>query len=267
VIRLSYDDWRNSLSEHERRRLDLEFEKLLGLFQMQETTSIRWWHKVGERINKVFSIGERHPSIEVLANELEPGRETDQKSLNTNLFLYRNFAQRFNREEVSDLAKSVKQQDLSVSHVRCLVNVDKKNNSKSWEDFRDESVAQGWSANQLKREIQEDKSELTRTGRSKGPRTKSSTAVAVQQINSLAQEWLACDGQYFQKNSAPLKRIPKRASKRLQNQIEKARDQVREVASIINAEKESLEAIVNSWTKPASCHSRRKSAKTSARGK
>jgi hypothetical protein len=121
-----------------------------------------------------------------LAQQFRPDDATKAKTMRDMLVQARKLALRFD-----DWAKLEKfQGNLSIWHVMSLLAVNAAKGSKStMEEMHGRCVAEGWSVDRLKREIQIDKGGKMASGRRPKPLPAVTSAIAVKDLIVAARQW------------------------------------------------------------------------------
>jgi len=187
--RAAISNEREEASEAAPIRLSRTLRRLLS---NPDKKNFRWWYDLGSellRVNPEPEAGQKRPRgtkiIETLALQLHGEAPHNAK---TTLWQARKLAVRFNKWE--ELKKF--QGDLSIWHVMSLMAVDeKKGNTKTKEEFHDACVAEGWSVDDLRREIQNDKGSKQAGGRRPKLRPPATPAIAVKDLYFAARQWTA----------------------------------------------------------------------------
>jgi hypothetical protein len=234
--RLTFGKWWNGLPPETREVLRPHRDRLVRAFRKPRKDDLRWWYEVGQSVQELFPRNDRRHGkgfMELLADMIEPGRDSTKKSLITYLYRFREFAQKCDRREVADLAAKVRNGLITTCHVTFLLTVTDKN-TKTRGEFLAECLKHGWSANELKRQVQNDRIGLTsHGGRRSKARTASNPAVAARDLVVRTRGWKACHQAYFKARSAPLRKLPKVVNKALLRQIEEASTSLDEIAKLV----------------------------------
>lgn len=214
------------------KALKPRLDELLRLYRKPRTRDIGWWHAVGVCLNDLVPSDCRKYglSIESIADKLKPGRDRNTKKLTVFLYRFRDFAVKYRKSDVRKLEAKIQAGEISADHVTYLLSVN-QSNSKTRQTFLDEAVKHVWSANRLRRAIQDDKLEgLTKCGgRRPKPRTTINPAIAARDIVVQARRWTTCHKEYFA-NDGLLIAISKPNSSQLLRELEAALDGLRTVA-------------------------------------
>jgi hypothetical protein len=166
--------------------------ELRRFFAHPEKQKLRWWFEVGHQALRL------HPepppdekraygtkAVGELARKLSP---EDPKNTTNTLWQARKLALRFSKWD--ELEKF--QGDLSIWHVMSLLAVDEKRGSKSsMQELHSRCVAEGWSVDRLKREIQNDKGGKVASGRQPKPLRAATPAIAIKDLYVAARRWVA----------------------------------------------------------------------------
>lgn len=232
--------------DEQRKALQPRLDELLRLYREPRTTDLGWWHAVGVCVNDLLPSDRREYglSIESIADKLKPGRDRNTKKLTVFLYRFRDFAMKFRKTDVRKLEARIRAGQISADHVTYLLSVN-RSNSKTRQTFLDEAAKNGWSANRLRRAIQDDKRQgLSKCGgRRPQPRTTTNPAIAARDIVVQARRWSTCHDQYFG-NSGLLKKLPKSNSPLLLRELEAALAGLREVAKQAAEARNILKPIV-----------------------
>lgn len=196
----TFDEWHAQLPKKEQETLKPYRDKLLRLYGKQSTTDIGWWHAMGVCLDRLLP-GCRNRDgasfIELIADKLEPGRNRETKRLTVMLYRCRSFATKYGAAEVRDLKAKIAAGQITTDHVTYLLSVN-KSNSKTRDSLLSDAVENRWSANQLRRAIQDDRQALSKCGgRRPEPRTTTNPAIAARDIIVQARRWSACHTEYF----------------------------------------------------------------------
>ncbi len=158
-----------------------------------EKGKLRWWFDVGHLVLLLHPRPEpgakRHYGQKTtlkLAQQFRPDDATKAKSMSGMLVQARKLALRF--DDWDKLAKF--QGNLSIWHAMSLLAVDRAKASKStMEQMHRRCVAEGWSVEKLKREIQIDKGGKMASGRRPKPLPAVTSAIAVKDLITAARRW------------------------------------------------------------------------------
>ena len=165
--------------------------ELRRLFTKPDKQELRWWFDVGQQallLHPETEPGAKRAygtkTIEDFARRLSE----DKLKYTTNmLWQARKLALRF--KSWKELEKF--QGKLSVWHVMTLLSVDEKRGSKrSMDELHDRCVAEGWSVDRLKREVQNDKGNKMASGHSPEPLLPATPAIAVKDLYIAARRWM-----------------------------------------------------------------------------
>ncbi len=176
-------------SEAEPMQLSPTLRRLLS---KPDKKNFRWWFDLGSELLRIHpepEAGQKRPrgmkTMQKLALQLD-GKAPEKARIT--LVQARKLAMRFSTWK--ELKKF--QGDLGIWHVMTLAAVDeRKGNTKSMEKFRDDCVANGWSVNDLKRAIQNDKGNKQASGRRPKLRPPATPAIAVKDLYFAARQWMA----------------------------------------------------------------------------
>ena len=244
----TFDDWLEQQPQQERGKLCRLRDELVRLFGNPRRSDIRWWRAVGTCVVKLFPAADKRRGqgfMEVLGDVAQPRRDRSQKSIITFLYWARELAQKLSREEVADLGKKVRAQQITMTHVINLLSIDDTNNTQSRAQFLRACLREKWSANRLKREIQGDRRHLTSFGgRRSTVRTSTNPAVAAREMIVRSESWAACCRQYFLVKGAPLAKRRQRCSPRLARELVRALQEVTELADLARKARGILRQIV-----------------------
>jgi len=232
--------------DEERKALQPRLDELLRLYRKPRTRDLGWWYAVGVCVKDLLPSDRRGYglSIESIADKLKPGRDRNTKRLTVFLYRFRDFAVKFHKADVRKLEAKIRAGQITADHITYLLSVNDAN-SKARQEFLDEAVKNGWSANELRRAIQDDKLEgLTKCGgRRPRPRTTTNPAIAARDIVVQARRWNTCHDQYFA-NDGLLIAIPKPYGPQLLRELEAALDGLRTVAKQAAEARKVLKPIV-----------------------
>ncbi len=164
--------------------------ELRCLFTAPEKVKLRWWFDVGHQALLLHpepppgakrAYGTR--TIAEFARQLSE----DKVRYTTNMLLQaRKLVRQF--KTWKELEKF--QGELSVWHVMTLLAINAKRGSKcSMEEFHDRCVAESWSVDRLKREVQNDRGGKATCGRRPTPLKAATPAIAVQDLYIAARRW------------------------------------------------------------------------------
>jgi DNA-binding ferritin-like protein len=162
------------------------------LLAKPDTRSLRWWFDLGTELLQVHPVpkaGRKRPYrpniIRDLAQKLHGA---SLKNAKTTLWQARKLVMRFGTWD-----KLVKfQGPLSIWHVMTLVAVDQKKGSKSsMAELRKRCIAERWSVDRLKREIQNDRGGKTGSGRQPKLLMAATPAIAIKDLYIAARRWMA----------------------------------------------------------------------------
>jgi hypothetical protein len=244
-----FGEWLAKQPVGRRSKLRRAKDHLLALFQEPKKGDIRWQAKVGTCLLRFLPPGGKRQDIGVipmLADLVLPGRNPAEKSILTSLFLWQSMAKRCTPAEIRDYAAKVRAGTVTSQHVAYLVSVIRKANKTTRAQFLRKCISEGWSANRLRREIQNDRLQLVSFGgRHYQPRATSSPSLAAWEIVTRARAWMACYERYFQSHSAPLARMPRTCSPRLRRELLRALECLKDVAKSARTAHRTLRAIVS----------------------
>ena len=171
--------------------------KLRRLIANPEKDKLRWWFDVGHQVLRLHPEPEhdanRHygtKTTKKIAKGLCPddATEREKENMNNTLVQARMVARRFDENQWEKLKKF--QGELSVSHMITLLSVDEAKGSKStMEEIHARCVADRWSVDKLKREIQNDKGGKMASGRRPKPLPAVTSAIAVKDLIVAARQW------------------------------------------------------------------------------
>jgi hypothetical protein len=152
--------------------------------------NLRWWHEVGVQLLVIHPVpppGTKRPYGTKLVEDLASYLSNEKLPNATNtLWLARRLALRFKRWKQLEKFQGY----LSIGHVMALLAVTERSGSKSsMEELRDRCVAEGWSVEQLKREVQNDRGFKLASGRLPEPLLAATPAIAVKDLYIAARRW------------------------------------------------------------------------------
>ena len=218
-----------------------------ALFATPEKNKLRWWFDVGHEVLLLHPEpppgAKRHyrtKATERIAEQLCPDEATDREKENmTNrLWQARKLALRF--DEWAKLEEF--QGDLSIWHVMSLLAVDAAKGSKStMEETHRRCVAEGWSVEHLKREIQNDKGRKMASGRRPTPLQPATPAMAITDLIIRARSWTTYHDEYLANRRLLLRRA-RRADYR-PSLLRDVREAIQGLEQVQGAVKEELQQL------------------------
>jgi hypothetical protein len=216
--------------------------ELRRFFAHPEKQKLRWWFEVGHqalRLHPEPPPGEKRPygtrAVGRLAQQLSP---EEPSNMTNTLWQARKLALRFSKWD--ELEKF--QGDLSIWHVMSLLAVDETKGSKSsMQVLHARCVAEGWSVERLKREIQNDKGGKMASGRQPKPLRAATPAIAVKDLYFAARRWVAYHDQCLA-GRRPLLKHARRSdySGSLLRDAEETIQQLEQVQEAIEEERKEL---------------------------
>ncbi len=180
--------------------------ELRHFFARPGKQKLEWWFELGHQVLLLHPEpppGEKRSygtkAMGELGRRLAP---EDPRNATNTLWQARKLALRFN-----DWDKLEKfQGDLSIWHVMSLLAVDNRKGSKSsMQELHDRCVAENWSVDRLKREVQNDKGGKMASGREPKPLRAATPAIAVKDLYVAARRWVAYHDQCLAGRSPLLK--------------------------------------------------------------
>jgi hypothetical protein len=222
--------------------------ELRKAYLKSETTSIPWWHEVGDHVSAFFPNDDRQYGSNItvlLAHELagdEPSKVI--KRVSDVLWQARIIARNLNKSEVKSWAKkeNSKGRPLSAYHVHCLAPVeDKEQRTKLLNKCLEES----WSVLRLRAKVQNlFGKKRSRGGRKAKPREVPSPIVALQEIQLEVRHWLANHEVWFADNKAALRKLSKRnQTDELYEELSRAADALIEMQQAVDEGLDCIERI------------------------
>ena len=193
---------------------------------------LTWWHNVGTCVAQFLPKEDRHKGdnvIELLANALQPGRELKDWTLPHVLYRARDFVDKYkNRKDAEALGRkrNAKNKPLTRLHVSVLLTA----NDDQREKFLAACLKNSWSAQELRRQIQNATGRKGTGGRPPKPPTYSSAGVVLRDITVMANRWTAYHKVWFIGWKAPRRSI-------------RAQDQDNDTLHEIKKAKEGLESV------------------------
>jgi len=215
-----------------RAKLTKLVKELKLLFRSPNQSSVLWCYDVGRCVSKLFPRKKRHYGAsvaELLADELSPGRDREDKRL-TNLFYQaRDLADKYrDKRYVKSLARKTlaNGKSLTLNHLKSLVSID---DEKQRDELLAECLADSWSVRQLRWEIQKLVGrKRSRGGRTAKPRKAPTAAMALHDIHVMTNQWLDNYEVWFAGKKAALSKVPKREQTgRLLENLEIAEEDLR----------------------------------------
>ena len=263
----SIDEWLKG--QPDRKELRGTLRELHRLIKDKENgwADLAWWHDVGTCVARFLPKGDRcHGDnvIELLANALQPGRDLGDWKLPNVLYRARDFVGKYeSRKDAENLGRkrNADNKPLTLLHVSVLLSV--KDDAQR-EEFMDRCLKESWSAQQLRREIQNTTGRKRGTGgRSPSPPKYSSAGVALRDIANMANRWTAFHKVWF----VGLRRLPvTNQNESMLHEIENAKEGLKYVRDDVEEALEkvqSLERQVKSNLSAGSTGRRAKSKKSS----
>ncbi len=241
-------DW---LERHPQKvRMQRAFKELCCLIEKEDKQNLDWWHAVGRQALILYPIDGQHFGqnfIQKLAKGLPSPNNRPKSELPTSyeqdrvntLWSSRKLAHRFSKKKLQNLDRT-----LTVHHIMGLLTINNKNH-KSWEKFAAECIAKGWSAHELRREIQNDRGvKSSAGGRRPKPKTTVTAAIAVRDLILSARRWLACYEQCLEGHERPLKNVPKAEfNKILLKEVTEAAELLKDVGTSVEKACHTLQSL------------------------
>ena len=185
-------------------------DSLGRLIDNPEKDKLRWWFDVGHLVLLLHPRREpgakRHYGEKTtlkLAQQFRPDDATKARSMSDMLVQARKLAVRFD-----DWKKLEKFQGaLSIWHVMSLLAVDRAKGSKStMEEMHQRCVAEGWSVDCLKREVQNDKGVKRMSGHKPEPLRPHTAGIAATDLIIAARRWTTYHEKWLTGRKSVLKR-------------------------------------------------------------
>jgi hypothetical protein len=185
-------------------------DNLGRLIDNPEKDKLRWWFDVGQLVLRLHPRREpgakRHYGEKTtlkLAQQFRPDDATKARSMSDMLVQTRKLALRFdNWKKLEEF-----QGDLSIWHVMSLLAVDKAKGSKStMEEMHQRCVAEGWSVDRLKREVQIDKGVKRRSGHQPKPLGPDTAGIAATDLIIAARRWTTYHREWLTGRKSVLRR-------------------------------------------------------------
>jgi hypothetical protein len=158
-------------------------------------TDLAWWHDVGTCVAQFVPKGNRRYGdnvIELLANDLRPDRDLNDWTLPNSLYRARDFVDKYKRRKDAESLgrrRNADDKPLTRLHVSVLLTV--KDDAQR-RKFLERCLKESWSAQELRRQIQNATGRKRGTGgRSPSPPKYSSAGVALRDIKVMADRWTA----------------------------------------------------------------------------
>lgn len=238
------DEWLRSLPTSTAQRARQHRTRLKRLFRNPSRDDVTWWYRVGECLVGLSDASEGNYGvglIELMADEIEPGRDPAKKSIITELYLYRDLARHLSSAEVGELAKKIEEGVIFARHVAILAGLDDK---VQRDNLLEKCVQNRLSANELRRQVQNLRGPAGFGGRRPKPRTKSNRELAARDIVVQARRWEACFKPYFKAYRAPLASLPRVVDRDLLRELEAALDAVQQVSRLASEAERLLLPVV-----------------------
>lgn len=171
---------------------------------------MRWWFDVGHLVLLLHPRPEpgakRHYGEKTtwkLAQQFRPDDETKAKTMSDMLVQAHKLALRFDDWKKLEEFQGA----LSIWHTMSLLAVDATKGSKStMEEMHQRCVAQGWSVEQLKHEIQNDKGVRRKSGRHPKPLGPATAGIAATDLIVAARRWTTYHKEWLTGRKSVLKR-------------------------------------------------------------
>ena len=211
-----YADIHEWIAEQPPRRqakLTRSLDELHDWYEHKEDGVLRWY-EIGARISEFFpKDGGRDYGgnlIGLLADSLDPDRTLGRNAFRNQLWEFRKIANGLSRAKARAWAekRNRKEEPLTLFHVSKLLSIEDRATRK---EFLDRCLAQNWSISKVRSEVQNLSGGKRSRGRRKPkPKDVPRPAVALQDIQLKADQWLANHEVWFAGRKAALKRVPKR---------------------------------------------------------
>ena len=221
--------------------------ELTQLFHRQSRDDLLWWYGVGIRALAFFPTGDRQYGvgvIELLADQLRPGRERNDKTATIPLYRARQLAATFTYQEIRELGKkrNAAGHALRLHHVFALLAVE---DAEERGELTEACLAGNWSVARLRQEIQNRSGrKQSAGGLSPKPPERPSPGVALRDISVLARRWMAFHRVWFGEAKAALRKIPVRdRDGAMLKELERAEDGLLEVAGAVKQGLQPLETL------------------------
>jgi hypothetical protein len=185
-------------------------DDLSRLIANPEKDKLRWWFDVGHLVLLLHpepSPGaKRHYGEKTtlkIAQQFRPDDETKAKTMSDMLVQARKLALRFDDWKKLEEFQGA----LSIWHVMSLLAVEEAKGSKrTMEEMHDRCVAEGWSVDRLKREIQIDKGIKRKSGRHPKPLRPATAGIAATDLIMAARRWTTYHKEWLTGRKSVLKR-------------------------------------------------------------
>jgi len=212
-----YEDiraWIKDQPTERRAELTRSLKELRRWYNRPEDESVLRWFEIGTRVSAFFpKEGKRTYGdnvMELLADSLEPDRSPSEPKLPNQLWEYRKIADRLTRAQANAWTKkrNKKGQPLTLHHVSALASIEDREERNA---FLKQCLKESWSVREVRREVQNlIGCKRSHGGRTPKPKEIPRPAVALRDIRTNAEQWMANHKVWFAGRKAALQRVPKR---------------------------------------------------------